>query len=205
MRQAGSRLIDYATQNYGFSDNLLVPCDRRIGLASPAVSNDGRNTGNTSGTVSRDEHGVSLILAAAELDALSASSLALSMATSDSAAEVTADRGAQPQSPLFMPVGDSDLDEFEQEEEAWEGEPEQGEVASEEDLFGHDGVVECEAGEEEVASEDDVPAETVPVRKIPERRPVAKRLRVLYRESLRIRARNGRLVTPFRSRSRRYQ
>ena len=60
--------------------------------------------------------------------------------------------------------------------------------------------VESKAEQEEIGSEEDAPADMVfMVEHVSGRRPVASRLRVLYRESLLVRAPSGKMVKPFKS------
>ena len=77
--------------------------------------------------------------------------------------------------------------------------PEQEGIAGEDDVREREEVVNDEPEQEAIMSEDDMPAEMLLVEHVSERRPVANRLRVLYRESLLVRAPNGKMVKPFTS------
>lgn len=131
------------------------------------------------------------------------------------------DRDAQEDETIFISEGELDLEvqtlgnknsghgetttcEPEQEEiagvaeqqDSVSGEPEQEGITSE----AGKPLVEGKAEQEEIGSEEDAPAEMVlMVEHVSGRRPVASRLRVLYRESLLVRAPNGKMVKPFSS------
>ena len=138
-----------------------------------ATSAHERGTGLASPTASSDGDNISTLLAAAaELENPRRSSLVWNTTAPGSAAESGDDMDAQVHSPLFVP------EEVELEEEP--------PLALEPEDLG-------------VAREKELPLEMARAENVPRAQPVAKRLRLLYRESLLVRVPNGRTVRPFSS------